>query len=46
MNNKQDTQSECVMCNKPTNEIKDYPRIINLKPFPLCKRCQEIIKNV
>ena len=35
----------CFMCDEPTTEIKDYPRIINVNPFPLCKRCQEVVKN-
>jgi len=35
----------CFLCNEPTNEIQDYPRIINIKPFPMCKKCQEIIAN-
>jgi len=34
----------CFMCNTPTNETREFDRIMNLKPIPLCKNCQEILK--
>jgi hypothetical protein len=38
-------EEPCFMCNELTSEVKKYSRIVNVKPFPLCKRCQEWIKQ-
>jgi hypothetical protein len=34
----------CFMCNEPTTEFKEYSRIVNVCPIPLCKRCKDLIK--
>lgn len=37
--------TNCFLCNTPTNDVRNYDRIVNLNPIPMCKKCQGFISK-